>query len=125
MGYILVVEDDCAVREMMKLTLEMYGLTAKGAKDVKEATMYIMRDRPDLIILDYILGMDMCDPIIDLAKEMIPTTPIIMCSAWNKIEEIASNRGIPYVLKKPFAIESLGELLEKILPGAFTENKVS
>lgn len=113
MSFILIVEDEDTVRETLKLTLETDGFRVKAAKDPKEAEVFMLKMRPALIIMDYWLGIDFGDGIIKIAREEFnDPVPIVLCSAWDKIDQVAHANRIKTVVKKPFLIE---EMVEKIL----------
>ncbi|MDH3514193.1 MAG: response regulator, partial [Gammaproteobacteria bacterium] len=52
---ILVVDDEPAIRQMVRLALEQASFVCLEAADVSEARKLIVADRPDLILLDWML----------------------------------------------------------------------
>ncbi|WP_455202717.1 response regulator, partial [Kaarinaea lacus] len=82
-NYLLVVEDESAIRDMVGFTLERAGFNWSGASDVSEADAEIGNRRPDLIILDWMLpGLSG----VDFARRVRRNTgtkdiPIIMLTA--------------------------------------------
>jgi signal transduction histidine kinase/DNA-binding response OmpR family regulator len=54
-GYILIVEDDTALRELLRRTLELAGWVVVEAADGRAALEQIARCRPSLILLDLML----------------------------------------------------------------------
>ena len=52
---ILVVDDELAVRDMVKVSLELAGFNVITAKNAKEAHVKVIYDRPDLVLLDWML----------------------------------------------------------------------
>lgn len=113
MSFVLIVEDDDNIREMLKIVLEGEGYRVKGANGHAEAEGYLLRARPSLIIMDYWLGVDLGDGLIKMAKEEFSDpVPIVLCSAWKDIDKIGNANGIEHILTKPFGTD---EILEKVM----------
>ncbi|MDY6992391.1 MAG: response regulator, partial [Pseudomonadota bacterium] len=53
--YILVVEDEAAIREMLHLALTKVGFAIREAADVRQANYLIFERLPELILLDWML----------------------------------------------------------------------
>jgi len=49
---ILVVDDEPQIRRVLRVTLSSNGYEVIEAKDGEEAVATVIRDRPDLILLD-------------------------------------------------------------------------
>jgi two-component system, OmpR family, KDP operon response regulator KdpE len=49
---ILVVDDEPQIRRVLRVTLSSNGYEVIEAKDGEEAIATVIRDRPDLILLD-------------------------------------------------------------------------
>lgn len=117
MSFILLVEDDDMIRETLKMILETECFKIKGAKSCDEAQGILLRHRPALIVMDYWLGVDIADRIINIAKEDFnDPVPIVLCSAWNEIDKIANKNGINHVVKKPFEIENMVLTITNAMP---------
>ena len=114
-GKILLVEDEAPIREMLGYTLMKEGYTFREAADVEEARPLIADDRPDLLLLDWMLpGMNGFDYARRIRNN--PDTrdiPIIMLTA--RGEEADKVRGLDTgaddYITKPF---STRELLARI-----------
>ncbi len=114
-GKILLVEDEAPIREMLGYTLMKEGYTFREAADVEEARPLIADDRPDLLLLDWMLpGMNGVDYARRIRNN--PDTrdiPIIMLTA--RGEEAEKVRGLDTgaddYITKPF---STRELLARI-----------
>ena len=78
--YILVVEDEPDIRELLNFTITRAGFDVIEAESAEDALPLLDRGAPELIIIDWMLpGMDG----IDLAKKLrtddvFGTLPIIM-----------------------------------------------
>lgn len=112
---ILIIEDEAAIREMLGYTLMKEGYSFEEAADVDEARSQISRQKPDLILLDWMLpGMSGIDYARKIRSD--PETrdiPIIMLTA--RTDEMDKVRGLDTgaddYITKPF---STRELLARI-----------
>lgn len=114
-GKILIIEDEIAIREMLGYALMKDGYSFLEAADVDEARPILSQDKPDLILMDWMLpGMSG----VDYARRVrnAPETrdiPIIMLTA--RGEEADKIRGLDTgaddYITKPF---STRELLARI-----------
>lgn len=112
---ILIVEDEGAIRDMLGYALMKAGFLCEEAADTEAARSTLKAERPDLILLDWMLpGMSG----IDYARRLksAPETrdiPIIMLTA--KGEEADKVRGLETgaddYITKPF---STGELVARV-----------
>lgn len=103
---ILLVEDDKSIREVMVMLLEAEGFQVRTADCPVDAIKEYDRERPDLILLDYILREGKASEIVDHVSK-IDHTPIILVTAASHSDAIAQTLKIKHLLKKPFAIEDL------------------
>ena len=118
-GKILIVEDEPAIREMLGYTLMKEGYTCEEVADAETARTTLQKERPDLILLDWMLpGVSG----LDFARRLKNDTdtrniPIIMLTA--KGEETDKVRGLDtgvddYVTK-PFSTRELTARLRAVL----------
>jgi DNA-binding response OmpR family regulator len=85
---ILVVDDDPAVRELLKEYLELKGYVVITASTGAEAVTAVQEQRPRLILLDILMpGMDGL-AILQRIRQIDPTVGVIMLTAVGD-EEIA------------------------------------
>lgn len=112
---VLVVEDEPAQREVLCYNLQAEGFRVAEAASGDEALMLVAEDRPDLIVLDWMLpgvsGIEICRRIKSRADTR--GVPVIMLSA--RSEEVDKVRGLEtgaddYVVK-PY---SIGELMARV-----------
>ncbi len=111
MNKILIIDDDVAICELIKVNLELCGYNAFYATDPIKGFALILQESPNLVILDVMMGKVNG---YDVAKKIrqtqgIEKTPIIMLTALselnNKLEGF--NSGVDDYLTKPFEIEEL------------------
>lgn len=112
---VLVVEDEEALAELLRYNLEAAGYTVVHALTGEDAEMLVAEERPDLIVLDWMLpaasGIETCRRL--RARQETRHLPIIMLTA--RGEESDRVRGLAtgaddYVVK-PF---SLPELMARV-----------
>lgn len=127
--HILIVEDEAPIRDMLRMTLERSDFRVSEAGTVQDARLQIAAERPDLVLLDWMLpgvsGIELARELRNdpLTKEL----PIIMLTA--RVEEDDRVRGLnigadDYVTK-PFSSSELvarvKAVLRRSLPGGEEE----
>src|SRR5258706_2498566 len=77
---ILVIDDESAIRDSLRMTLEYAGYEFTGAATGQEGLALAERENPDLVLLDIKMpGMDGMDVLTRL-RSMNETTPVVMIS---------------------------------------------
>lgn len=116
---VLIVEDELAIREMMKFAFHDSDYSLLEAEDAEQAQLLIIKERPDLILLDWMLpGMSGLELAQRLKKdEFSQEIPIIMLTA--RGEENDRIRGLDsgaddYVTK-PFSPRELMARIKAVL----------
>lgn len=108
---VLVVEDEPAQREILTYNLEAEGFRVIGVENGHDALVLIEEERPDLILLDWMLpgtsGIEICRQIKMRPESRM--TPVIIISA--RSEEMDKVRGLEtgaddYV-SKPYSIREV------------------
>ena len=124
---ILVVDDEAAIRDMIAQSLRREGFHVATAADAAEARAAVVNQRPNLILLDWMLP-DISG--IELARqwkrdEMTRDLPVIMLTA--RVEEDDKIRGLEsgaddYVTK-PFSPRELVARINALLRRAQPEHE--
>ena len=108
---ILVIDDDIAINELIKVNLELNGYKVIQANDGTIGFALAKQELPELVVLDVMMPevdgytvaqrIRQCDEIAD--------TPIIMLTALSELDNKAEgyNIGIDDYLTKPFEIDEL------------------
>ena len=52
---VLVVDDESAIRDMIRFALERAEMTVDSAADAQEALLRISENRPDIILMDWMM----------------------------------------------------------------------
>jgi len=55
-GKVLIIDDDPDITEAMRVVLENRGYTVNNAEDSQSGMVKVKSDRPDLIVLDVMMG---------------------------------------------------------------------
>lgn len=109
--YVLIVDDEEPVRQMMSFWLRRYGFAAAEAANAEAARLSISQRRPDLILLDWVLpglsGLELAR-VLRHAR-LTASIPIIMVTG--RVDEsdkvAALDCGIDDYVSKPFAPREL------------------
>ena len=111
MAKILVVDDDSAINELIKVNLELATYTVITAFDGNKGYALAKQEMPDLIILDVMMpevdGFTVAKRIRE--NENTKDIPIIMLTALGMLQDKANgfNIGVDDYLVKPFEMEEL------------------
>ena len=123
--YVLVVEDEQSVAELLTYNLKREGYDVGVAQDGEEALVMVQERAPDLLILDWMLpkttGIEVCRQL--RSKPDTRNLPIIMLTA--RSEESDRIRGLDMgaddYVTKPFSTTELlariRAVLRRIRPG--------
>lgn len=122
---VLIVEDELAIREMLKFAFHSSEYTLLEAEDAEAAQVIIMDNRPDLILMDWMLpgmsGLELAQQL--KADSNTKDIPIIMLTA--RGDENDRIRGLDcgaddYVIK-PFSPRELMARIKAVLRRASPE----
>lgn len=125
MDSILIIDDEPAIRELIRFTLESAGFSAREAGHAEEARQCITTEKPALILLDWMLPGRSG---IELAEELKKNSaykkiPIIMLTA--KGEETDKVKGLEAgaddYITKPFSPLELVARIKAVLRRSNTE----
>lgn len=111
MTKILVIDDDIAINELIKVNLELQGYEVKQAYNGTEGFALAKQELPNLIVLDVMMpevdGFTVAQRIRQ--TQDIADTPIIMLTALGELNNKVNgfNIGVDDYLTKPFEIDEL------------------
>ena len=111
MNKILIIDDDSAICELIKVNLELAGYECLYSTDPIQGFALVKQEMPSLIILDVMMGKVNGYEVAQKIRrtDNISKTPIIMLTALgelnNKLEGFSA--GVDDYLVKPFEIEEL------------------
>ncbi|HKY51064.1 MAG TPA: response regulator transcription factor [Candidatus Limnocylindria bacterium] len=118
-GRVLIVDDDPIVCELVMTTLTEHGYHVRAASDAREALHVIMRDTPDVVVLDVHLpdvsGYQVCRRIRDEHGDSIG---IILLSGQRKESmDLAAGMllGADDYMVKPFELDELLARVQRLV----------
>ena len=114
---ILLVDDEPALRELLRVTLESADITVEEAGSALEAEARLRRRPPDVIVLDLRMpgmsGIELCRRL--KAEERTKKIPIVVLSGAEPEETRAAQRaGAAVVIRKPFSPLDLLSIVEQM-----------
>ena len=116
---ILIVDDEAAIREMIRMSLELAGFNCLEANDIQQAHSTIIDKTPDLVLLDWMLPGGSGIELLRRLKrdELTRETPVIMLTA--KVDEDNKIQGLDVgaddYISKPFAPRELLSRIKAVL----------
>ena len=121
---ILVVDDDRAVRESLRRSLQFNGYQVELASDGVQAMEQIEAQRPDAVVLDVMMprldGLEVCRRLRSTGDDL----PILVLTARDAVSDRVAglDAGADDYLPKPFALEELLARLRALLRRATPES---
>jgi CheY-like chemotaxis protein len=112
---ILVIDDDPDVRQFIVQSLEDQGYRVRSAADGEHGLKEAARERPDLVIVDFIMpglsGAEVANRL--LAKR--PSQPILFVSGYSETEAVRRVAPNAPLLAKPFRADALDKAVRGAL----------
>jgi two-component system OmpR family response regulator len=127
-AYVLVVDDDEILRDMIDMALRYAGFTTSVAADGREALTSVAAHRPDLVVLDVLMpnldGFEVCRRL----RRQGDRTPVIFLTARSASRDVLEGfgRGGDDYVTKPFVIDELVARIRAVLArsGSETDDRV-
>jgi CheY-like chemotaxis protein len=118
-GHVLLAEDDAGIRLIARLALERAGWRVTVAANGREALEQVAKDRPDVVLLDWMMpemdGAEACSQL--KSNPETADIPVVFITAKSQGFEV--DRGLALGAKayivKPFDALTLGQQLKDIL----------
>jgi DNA-binding NtrC family response regulator len=115
---VLVVEDDAAMRRLLREALERAGHQVLEREDSRDVPALADRESFDVVVLDKEIPGQNGLELLSRLRARLPMVPVILVTAFGgpAVASEASRRGAFRYLEKPFRI---GDLLDTLaaLPG--------
>lgn len=114
---IVICDDEHLILDVLSIALESENIEVIGTSKSKELYSLIARTEPDLLIIDLQMPWLAGDQVVRELKgsEKYKGLPIIMVSASRKGEKAAAECGADAFLAKPFELEDLYQVVEKVM----------
>jgi CheY-like chemotaxis protein len=117
MKRILLIEDEEAIRSIIKEALSDYILVA--TEDTDNIFALIDEHKPDLVMLDYLLpkinGGELCHQI--KVNPITSHIPVVIISGYPRVLYSLGSYGSDAILEKPFDLDKLLETVAQFFEG--------
>jgi CheY-like chemotaxis protein len=115
---VLVVDDDPALRNMLTLLLEREGFEPWAVADVDQALVCLMGESVDVVVTDLIMPRRSGLVLLAELRGRYPAIPVIALTGSDSsaLREAALVLGARDVLRKPFALPALVDLVAQLAP---------
>jgi CheY-like chemotaxis protein len=111
---VLVVDDEPAVRDALKLLLEVDRHAVTEARDGVEAFELLAHGKFDLLITDYEMPRMKGNELAAKVRALSPSLPILMITAY--AEQLGNvDHRVDAILSKPFEFEDLRQAIARLL----------
>ncbi|MDG1942837.1 MAG: phosphate regulon transcriptional regulator PhoB [Halioglobus sp.] len=116
---VLIVDDEGAIRDMLRMALEVANFRCLEAEDIRQAHRLIVDERPDIVLLDWMLpggtGLELLHRL--KRDELTREVPVIMLTAKTAEDNIIQGLdvGADDYLTKPFAPRELIARIKALL----------
>lgn len=114
---IFVIDDDQIILDGIHSILDEQGYNVVSVTEGKQLKDKLKKDKPDLILLDYLLEGENG---VSIAKELksnkdTKDVPLILVSGSSTTKELATKAGAVDFIEKPFGIQTLLQKIHKHL----------
>jgi two-component system OmpR family response regulator len=116
MSYVLVVDEDAAIRTLAKMALRDAGYPVVTAGDGLAALATIVEACPAMVVLDPRIPMLQGFEMVVWLREAGVTVPIVFMSRVSRPCPEAAAPAVDAYLSKPFAPDELLALVARFLP---------
>jgi two-component system phosphate regulon response regulator PhoB len=116
---VLVVDDEFAIRDMLRMALELADFRCIEAQDIQQAYQLIVDERPSLVLLDWMLpggsGLELMRRL--KREELTRDMPVIMLTAKTAEDNVIQGLdiGADDYITKPFAPRELIARIKALL----------
>jgi two-component system, cell cycle sensor histidine kinase and response regulator CckA len=121
-GRVLVIEDEIAIRRIVKIGLEAYGYSVTLAENGKEGLEQLERTggQVDLVVLDIAMPVMGGEEVMREIQRLYPGLPVVIMTGLGDMDTMNQMRehGISRFMEKPFTPEHLAREVKRVLaPG--------
>ena len=122
MAKILLVEDDDLVRDMLTQVLERASHQVASAANGEEASAYLQKDEPDIMVTDIIMPKKSGITLISEVKNRHPDLEIIAISGGGRLDptgylDLSETLGASVSFEKPIDNTALLMAIDLLLHG--------
>lgn len=118
---VMIVEDDAVLVNALTLALENEGYEISVATDGEEAEKMIMKEKPDLILLDLLLPIKSGFEVLKSIRGNADTKDVAVVILTNFEQETSVDEGMrlgakDYIVKANIDIKDIPAIVKKYLP---------
>jgi two-component system, OmpR family, alkaline phosphatase synthesis response regulator PhoP len=116
---ILIADDEPNIVISLEYLMKREGYEVLIARDGQEAIDTILRERPQLVLLDVMMpnktGFEVCQEV--RATEGVKDTPILMLTAKGRETDVAKGLGVGATayMAKPFSTKEIAQKVRELL----------
>lgn len=118
---ILVIDDEYAIRVLLKSFLEGQDYGVRLAEDGENALRIFQEFQPDVVISDIMMPVESGLSVVSRIRERNPSIKVIYLSAWldetdteMRLNEELDNHPTYRLIKKPFDLDALLKVIEEL-----------
>ena len=117
MKHILIIDDDSAVRDVLREIVATFGYAAHEVDSAKDAVSMLSTRKIDLIFLDISMPEISGDQLLAFIRKKGFQTPVVVVSAHvdEEVEKRMRESGINSILEKPFEVADVIDQMELAL----------
>lgn len=118
---VMIVEDDAVLVNALTLALEDEGYEISVATDGEEAEKMILKEKPDLILLDLLLPIKSGFEVLKVIRGNADTKDVSVVILTNFEQETSVDEGMrlgakDYIVKANIDIKDIPAIVKKYLP---------
>lgn len=117
-SHVLVVDDEAAIRDMVRMALELEGFQVSDASNAHQAANLLKDQSIDLVLLDWMMpGVSGIDFAAKIKRDIDPSIGIIMVTAKDTEDDLIRGLdvGADDYVKKPFSTKELTSRIRAVL----------
>ena len=116
---VLLVDDDPDILAATSQLLREWGYSVDEARDGQTALALARGAKPDLLLVDLMMPVMDGATLVGLLRgqDLIAGVPLVVFSADQDAEAKSAKLHADAMLRKPFSLEALQEVLERLVPG--------
>ncbi|HYO77729.1 MAG TPA: response regulator [Thermoanaerobaculia bacterium] len=111
---VLIVEDDPAVRQIVRVLLERDGIVADIAEDGEHATALLREHKYAAVLLDLLMPRLDGHGVLSFMKEQSLETPVVVVTAVSDSADLDPDL-VRVVMQKPFEARELRKVVNAVL----------
>jgi two-component system response regulator AtoC len=125
-AHVLVVDDEPLIRQSLRAALVQEGWSAEAAGSAQEAWDRFRQLRPDVVLLDLVLGGADGFELLRRMKQEAPETKVVIVTAHGSIQRAvaAIKQGAYDFIKKPFELEEITAAVRNAVRTSALEQRV-